>query len=365
MAKKIENYIKLQVPAGAANPSPPVGPALGQHGLNIMEFCKAFNAQTQDVENGMPLPVVIAVYTDKSFTFEIKTPPAAVLLRKAAGVSYGSGSPNREKVGWVTRAQLEEIATTKMYASLLVAPAVWASTWRAFSMAKMSRRMAEIRSKIDRTQQYPIEDGLTLLKECSTAKFDETVDAAINLGVDPKKSDQNVRGSSVLPNGTGKQVRVAVFTQGENADKAKEAGADTVGMQELADAMKAGDMDYDVVIASPDAMGIVGQLGQLLGPRGLMPNPKVGTVSPDVATAVSNAKAGQVRYRTDKGGIIHCTIGKASFEVAQLRENLEFLLADLKKAKPTSSKGVYLQKISISTTMGAGFAVDQASLTLK
>ena len=232
-------------------------------------------------------------------------------------------------------------------------------------MAKMSRRMAEIRSKIDRTQQYSIEDGLTLLKECSTAKFDETVDAAINLGVDSKKSDQNVRGSSVLPNGTGKQVRVAVFTQGENADKAKEAGADTVGMQELADAMKAGDMDYDVVIASPDAMGIVGQLGQLLGPRGLMPNPKVGTVSPDVATAVNNAKAGQVRYRTDKGGIIHCTIGKASFEVAQLRENLEFLLADLKKAKPASSKGIYLQKISISTTMGAGFAVDQASLTLK
>ena len=232
-------------------------------------------------------------------------------------------------------------------------------------MAKMSKRMAEIRSKIDRTQQYSIEDGLTLLKECSTAKFDETVDAAINLGVDSKKSDQNVRGSSVLPNGTGKQVRVAVFTQGENADKAKEAGADIVGMQELADAMKAGDMDYDVVIASPDAMGIVGQLGQLLGPRGLMPNPKVGTVSPDVATAVNNAKAGQVRYRTDKGGIIHCTIGKASFEVAQLRENLEFLLADLKKAKPASSKGVYLQKISISTTMGAGFAVDQASLTLK
>ena len=232
-------------------------------------------------------------------------------------------------------------------------------------MAKMSKRMAEIRSKFDRTQQYPIDDGLALLKQCSTAKFDESVDAAINLGVDPRKSDQNVRGSSVLPNGTGKQVRVAVFTQGENADKAKAAGADIVGMQELADAMKGGDLNYDVVIASPDAMGVVGQLGQLLGPRGLMPNPKVGTVSPDVATAVQNAKAGQVRYRTDKGGIVHCTIGKASFDVAQLRENLECLLSDLKKAKPSSSKGVYLQKISISTTMGAGFAVDQASLTLK
>ncbi|NCF38350.1 MAG: 50S ribosomal protein L1 [Gammaproteobacteria bacterium] len=232
-------------------------------------------------------------------------------------------------------------------------------------MARMSKRMAEIKARFDRTQQYAIDEGLSLLKECSNAKFDESVDAAINLGVDPRKSDQNVRGSSVLPNGTGKQVRIAVFTQGDNAEKAKAAGADVVGMQDLADSMKAGDLNYDVVIASPDAMGIVGQLGQTLGPRGLMPNPKVGTVSPDVATAVQNAKAGQVRYRTDKGGIVHCTIGKASFDVAQLRENLEFLLEDLKKAKPSSSKGVYLKKISISTTMGVGFAVDQASLSLK
>ena len=229
----------------------------------------------------------------------------------------------------------------------------------------MSKRMAEIRSKFDRNQQYAIDDGLTLLKQCSTVKFDESVDASINLGVDSRKSDQNVRGSSVLPNGTGKQVRVAVFTQGDNVDKATQAGADAVGMQELADAMKGGDLNYDVVIASPDAMGIVGQLGQLLGPRGLMPNPKVGTVSPDVATAVQNAKAGQVRYRTDKGGIIHCTIGKVSFDVNQLRENLEFLLTDLRKAKPASSKGVFLKKISISTTMGVGFSVDQASLATK
>jgi large subunit ribosomal protein L1 len=228
----------------------------------------------------------------------------------------------------------------------------------------MSKRMVEIRSKIDKTRQYAIDEGLSLLKEYSSIKFDESVDASINLGVDSRKSDQNVRGSSVLPNGTGKQVRVAVFTQGDNVDKAREAGADVVGMQELADTMKGGDLNYDVVIASPDAMGIVGQLGQLLGPRGLMPNPKVGTVSPDVATAVQNAKAGQVRYRTDKGGIIHCTIGKVSFEVGQLRENLEFLLADLQKAKPSSSKGIYLKKISISTTMGTGISVDQASLTL-
>ncbi len=231
-------------------------------------------------------------------------------------------------------------------------------------MAKQSKRMAESKARFDRTRQYPIEEGLNLLKECSRAKFDESVDASINLGVDPRKSDQNVRGSSVLPNGTGKQVRIAVFTQGENADKATAAGADKVGMQDLADAMKGGELDYDVVIASPDAMGIVGQLGQLLGPRGLMPNPKVGTVSPDVETAVKNAKGGQVRYRTDKGGIIHCTIGKASFEVAQLQENLEHLIADLKKAKPSSSKGVYLKKVSLSTTMGPGFAVDQASLKI-
>ena len=232
-------------------------------------------------------------------------------------------------------------------------------------MAKSSKRMADIRAKIDRNKQYSIDEGLALLKECSRAKFDESVDASINLGVDPRKSDQNVRGSSVLPNGTGKQVRVAVFTQGDNAEKATAAGADVVGMQDLAEAMKGGDLNYDVVIASPDAMGVVGQLGQLLGPRGLMPNPKVGTVSPDVATAVQNAKGGQVRYRTDKGGIIHCTIGKSSFEVAQLRENLESLLNDLKRAKPASSKGVYLKKISISTTMGAGLSVDQASLSLK
>jgi large subunit ribosomal protein L1 len=232
-------------------------------------------------------------------------------------------------------------------------------------MAKLSKRMAEIRSKIDRTRQYPVDEGLALLKQCTRAKFDESVDAAINLGVDPRKSDQNVRGSSVLPNGTGKQVRVAVFTQGENADKATAAGADVVGMQDLAESMKGGDLNYDVVIASPDAMGVVGQLGQLLGPRGLMPNPKVGTVSADVATAVRNAKAGQVRYRTDKGGIIHCTIGKSSFEVEQLRENLIFLLNDLKRAKPSSSKGVYLKKISISTTMGAGLSLDQASLGIK
>src|SRR5207237_949230 len=230
MAKKVVGFIKLQVPAGKANPSPPIGPALGQRGLNIMEFCKAFNAQTQKMEPGLPIPVVITAYADKSFSFVMNTPPA----------------------------------------------------------------------KVDRSKAYPIDEALKLVKETAAAKFDESVDVAVNLGVDPKKSDQTVRGSVVLPAGTGKKVRVAVFAQGDKAKAAKDAGADIVGFDDLAAKVKEGFMDFDVVIASPDAMKVVGQLGQILGPRGLMPNPKVGTVSADVSTAVKNAKAGQGQYRTDK-----------------------------------------------------------------
>jgi large subunit ribosomal protein L1 len=229
-------------------------------------------------------------------------------------------------------------------------------------MAKLTKRQKLIREKVDPVKQYPIADAVALLKEVSSVKFGETVDVAINLGIDPRKSDQAVRGATTLPNGSGKEVRVAVFTQGANADAAKEAGADIVGMDELAADVKAGNMDFDVVIADPAAMRVVGQLGQILGPRGLMPNPKTGTVTPDVATAVKNAKAGQVRYRADKGGIIHGGIGKLTFEADQLKENLEALLADLKKAKPASAKGVFLKKISLSTTMGPGIVVDQSSL---
>lgn len=229
-------------------------------------------------------------------------------------------------------------------------------------MAKLSKRMKTFREKLDADKQYAIDDALSLLKELSTVKFNESVDVSVNLGIDPKKSDQVVRSATVLPNGTGKDVRVAVFAEGENAKAAEEAGADRVGMDELAAEMKAGDLNYDVVIASPDAMRVVGQLGQLLGPRGLMPNPKVGTVSPDVGTAVKNAKSGQVRYRVDKAGIIHCPVGTVKFEVAQLKENIEGLLADLKKAKPAAAKGVYIQKITVSSTMGPGITVDQASL---
>jgi len=229
-------------------------------------------------------------------------------------------------------------------------------------MAKLTKRMRTIREKVDATKDYEINEAVALLKELATAKFVESVDVAVNLGIDARKSDQNVRGATVLPNGTGREVRVAVFTQGANADAAKEAGAELVGMEDLADLVKKGEMNFDVVVASPDAMRVVGQLGQILGPRGLMPNPKTGTVTPNVAEAVKNAKAGQVRYRNDKNGIIHTTIGKASFEANQIQENLEALLVALKKAKPSSAKGTFLKKVSISTTMGAGVAVDQASL---
>jgi large subunit ribosomal protein L1 len=231
-------------------------------------------------------------------------------------------------------------------------------------MAKLSKRARLIREKVDVLKDYEINEALTLLKELATAKFRESVDVAVNLGIDARKSDQNVRGATVLPHGTGRDVRVAVFTQGANADKAKEAGADVVGMEDLAEQVKAGQMDFDVVIATPDAMRVVGQLGQILGPRGLMPNPKVGTVTPDVVTAVNNAKAGQVRYRNDKNGIIHTTIGKVDFDDAKLKENLEALLDALKKAKPANAKGQFIKKVSVSTTMGAGVSVDQSSLTL-
>lgn len=229
-------------------------------------------------------------------------------------------------------------------------------------MGAVSKRRKAAREKIESGKHYQIEEALGLIKELATARFPESIDVAVNLGVDPRKSEQVVRGSTVLPHGTGKTVRVAVFAQGENVDKAKAAGADIVGLEDLADAVKGGELNFDVVIATPDTMRVVGQLGQILGPRGLMPNPKVGTVTADVETAVKNAKAGQVRYRTDKAGIIHCPIGRADFEVSALRQNLEALLADLKKAKPAASKGVYVKKLTVSSTMGPGVSVDRASV---
>jgi large subunit ribosomal protein L1 len=231
-------------------------------------------------------------------------------------------------------------------------------------MAAVAKRAKPWKEKLTPGKHYPVDEALSLLKEFATAKFAESVDAAVNLGIDASKSDQQVRGSTVMPHGTGKSVRVAVFTSGKNQDAARAAGAEIVGLEDLAEKVKAGEINFDVVIASPDAMRVVGQLGQILGPRGLMPNPKVGTVTPNVAEAVKNAKAGQVRYRVDKAGIVHATIGRANFETSALKENLVALLGDLQKAKPAASKGIYLKRITVSSTMGPGIAVDQASLGL-
>lgn len=232
-------------------------------------------------------------------------------------------------------------------------------------MAKLTKRQKEVAEKVDSTKVYPIEEAVTLIMGLAKAKFPESIDVAVNLGVDPRKSDQVVRGASVLPHGTGKSVRVAVFAQGEKADEAQAAGADKVGYEDLAEEVKGGQIDFDVVIASPDAMRLLGRLGQVLGPRGLMPNPKTGTVTPDVATAVKNAKAGQVRFRTDKSGIIHCSVGKVGFQSNQIKENLEHLLLELKKLKPASSKGAYLKKVTLSSTMGPGLTVDLGTLDVK
>ena len=373
MAKKVVGYIKLQVPAGKANPSPPIGPALGQRGLNIMEFCKAFNAQTQALEPGLPMPVVITAYQDKSFTFVVKTPPASVLIRKAAKLEKGSPRPHTDKVGKITRAQAEEIAKSED-----ARPHGGRSGRRGphdrrqrtqhgrdrggLRQMKPTKRQKTLAGVVQPGKLYPVAEALDLVKKAATAKFDESVDVAVNLGIDAKKSDQSVRGSVVLPSGTGKKVRVAVFTQGDKAEAARAAGADLVGLEDLAEKVKAGQMDFDVAIASPDAMRVVGQLGQILGPRGLMPNPKVGTVTPDVATAVKNAKAGQIQYRADKAGIVQCRIGRASFTQDALKANLVALIDALNKSRPAGAKGVYLRKLAVSSTMGPGVRIDLTSL---
>src|SRR6267154_107091 len=247
---------------------------------------------------------------------------------------------------------------------LPVPRAAWVLTWRVSNMAAVAKRVKAWADKIQPGKQYPFDQALALVKEFATAKFKESIDVAVNLGIDASKSDQQVRGSTVMPNGIGKAVRVAVFTSGKNQEAALAAGADLVGLEDLAEKVKAGELNFDVVVASPDAMRVVGQLGQILGPRGLMPNPKVGTVTPDVAGAVKNAKAGQVRYRADKAGVVQCTIGKAEFEAGKLQENLQALLADLQKVKPSTAKGIYLKKVSVSSTMGPGVPVDMSSLTL-
>src|SRR5205809_576600 len=332
MAKKVLTMIKLQIPGGQANPAPPVGPALGQHGVNIMEFCKAFNVQTAQ-ENGRIIPVEITVYEDRSFDFITKTPPAAVLIKEALRIEKGSAEPNRDKVGRLTREQVRQIAETKM-----------------------PDRNA--RATFDREQEYSPVRAVRLLKEMQTAKFDETVEVHFRLGLNVRHADEQLRGTLMLPHGTGKEARVAVFAEGEKAKEAQDAGADVVGSADLAKRVEEGFTDFDVAIATPDQMANVGKLGRILGPRGLMPNPKTGTVTFDVGKAVRDAKAGKLEYRADRGANVHVPIGKKSFDERQLVENYAALLDEIVRAKPASAKGRYIKKITLASTMGPGIHVD-------
>ena len=328
MAKKVLTIIKLQIPGGQANPAPPVGPALGQHGVNIMEFCKAYNAQTAH-ENGRIIPVEITVFEDRSFTFITKTPPAAVLIKEALGIESGSGEPNRIKVGRLSQAQLRSIAEAKMpdlnARDVDEAMKVIAGTARSMGVwtivSSHGKRYRSAREAIDREQAYTPLAAVRLLKDTPAAKFDETVEAHFRLGLNVRHADEQLRGTIMLPHGIGKDVRVAVFAEGEKAREAEEAGADVVGAADLATKIEEGFLDFDVAIATPDQMSVVGKLGRVLGPRGLMPNPKTGTVTMDVSKAVSDAKAGKLEYRTDRGANVHVPIGKRSFDERALLEN--------------------------------------------
>ena len=376
MAKKVNGYVKLQVPAGAANPAPPIGPALGQQGVNIMEFCKQFNAATQKVEKNLPIPVIITVYSDRSFTFIMKTPPASVLIRKAIGIEKGSGTPNTAKVGKITRKQLEEIAKTEdagphgrrsrraRFARSPAPPVRWAWTWWSKSWQSQNVKRPG-RTRFSPGKQYSIDDALKMVKEFATAKFNETVDCAVNLGIDAAKSDQQVRGSTVMPHGTGKTLRVAVFTAGKNVELAKAAGADIVGMEDLAAQVKAGEINFDRVIASPDAMRVVGQLGQILGPARTHAEPEGRHRDPGRRHGGEErqGRPGHVPRGQGRNHPLH----HRQVEVRGRRSSRTTCIAlinDLNKAKPATSKGIYLKKITVSSTMGPGVVVDQGSLGL-
>ena len=406
--KKIAALVKVQLQAGAATPAPPVGTALGPHGVNIMEFCKAYNAATEAMR-GNVIPVEITIYEDRSFTFITKTPPAAELIKKAAGLQKGSGVPHKEKVGKLTKDQVREIATTKLpdlnANDIDAAMKIVEGTARSMGVtiearlvdrapagracrdhrqshrnrnsgraADAPRRPHLVRKKepdmqrsktyraaaesFDKDTLYTPLEAIKLAKAGSKKKFDETVDVAMRLGVDPRKADQMVRGTVNLPHGTGKTARVLVFANAEKADAAREAGADIVGGDELIEKVNGGWLDFDAVVATPDMMGKVGRLGRVLGPRGLMPNPKTGTVTPDVAKAVSDIKGGKIEFRVDRHANLHFIIGKASFSEAQLAENYAAALEEVLRLKPASSKGRYLKKVTVSTTMGPGVQVD-------
>src|SRR4030088_2785220 len=333
MAKKVTGDLKLQVPAGAANPSPPIGPALGQRAVNIMEFCKAFNAQTQKEEKNTPIPVIITIYADRSFTFEMKTPPMSHFLKQAAKIQSGSKAPGRDKAGQVTKAQVREIAEKKMKDlncdTIESAMKMVEGSARSMGLEvagergmAIGKRFKKAREGGDPEKLYPLADAVKMVKERATSKFDETIEIAINLGVDPRHADQMVRGVVTLPNGPGRTLRVAVFARGAKADEAKAAGADVVGAEDLVEKVQGGRIAFDRCIATPDMMPLVGRLGKVLGPRGLMPNPKVGTVTMDVTAAVKASKGGAVEFRVEKAGIVQGSVGKASFGEAQLAQNI-------------------------------------------
>ena len=369
MAKKIVGYIKLQVPAGAANPSPPIGPALGQRGLNIMEFCKAFNAKTQDQEKGMPIPVNITVFSDKSFAFEMKTPPASYFLKKAAKLelgiegagprfrglgNQGASPPDRrsQDEGFERQRRRDGDAPDRRLGAFDGHRGQGVS-----AMAKISKRFKKAVEGVDVAKAYSVEEAVKLVKARATAKFDETIELAINLGVDPRHADQMVRGVVSLPNGTGRTQRVAVFAKGPKADEARAAGADIVGAEDLAEQVQKGEINFDRCIATPDMMGVVGRLGKVLGPRGLMPNPKVGTVTMDVTQAIKDAKGGAVEFRVEKAGIVQAGVGKASFTEDAIVQNVKTFVDSVIKAKPQGAKGTYVKKVSISSTMGPGVKI--------
>jgi len=375
MAKKIVGIIKLQVPAGKANPSPPIGPALGQRGLNIMEFCKAFNAATQNLEPGMPIPVVITAFADRSFTFVTKSPPNSFFSEEGSRDREGIAD-NRQGARGGPRhdgadprdCRAEDAGSQRKGYRRCLSHADWLGAFNGPRsggvrlMAKTGKRLKKAYDGIDPTLARPLEEALKLIKERASAKFDETVEVAMNLNLDPRKPDQNLRGAVMLPHGTGKTVRVAVFARGDRAKEAEAAGADVVGAEDLAERIQAGQIDFDRAIASPDMMSLVGRLGKILGPRGLMPNPRLGTVTQNVAEAVQAAKGGQVEFRAEKAGIVHAGVGKASFTDKALADNVRAFVGAITRGKPSGVKGTYIKKVSVSSTMGPGVRVELPGL---
>ena len=363
MAKKVLTTIKLQANAGQASPAPPVGPALGQHGINIMEFCKAFNAQTQS-ETGTVIPVVITVYEDRSFTFITKTPPAAVLIRQAIKINKGSGEPNRVKVGTITQAQLREIAERKLAGPQRARRRPGRQDHRRHRpldgrgrgvMSTHGKRYTEELAKVDREREYEPAEAVALVRSLASAKFDESIEVHVRTGLNVRHADEQLRGTIALPNGArqGRQDR-RLRPGRQGRARPKSAGADVVGGEDLAKRIEEGFDDFDVAIATPDMMSVVGRLGRILGPSGKMPNPKVGTVTMDVAKAVEESKSGKVEYRTDRTAIVHLVIGKASFDEQQLLENYAAVIEELIRAKPSAAKGRYLRSITIDLDDGPG-----------